>query len=312
MLLQMALADSYSIAFEFVEDSADRPNTLTEFYQHPKYKDMKPGCYTDDTQRALANALMVLEYGKYQNNRTHAALFNPIAYVTAYQNIFRQDPRPGYSRRFEAFLKENLDTPASQMASKIKRRSTNGAVMDAAPLGFLKDLNDVKLAAAAQALSTHSHKTIPYAQIVALSAHYCIHNLGRIPELSDWLVTNMRESDPELEEIIDRATYPASPQRLPKRADMEAQTAVEVMLWALPRERSLSDLIKLAVDIGGDTDSTAAIITAVASEHYIYQDDLPEALIEGMENGPKGRDYLASIDDELHKIFTEDTSSILR
>ena len=118
MLLQMALADSYSIAFEFVEDSADRPNTLTEFYQHPKYKDMKPGCYTDDTQRALANALMVLEYGKYQNNRTHAALFNPIAYVTAYQNIFRQDPRPGYSRRFEAFLKENLDTPYMKAAAE--------------------------------------------------------------------------------------------------------------------------------------------------------------------------------------------------
>jgi ADP-ribosylglycohydrolase len=291
MLVEMAVADAVGIAFEFVPDTADRPNDLSRFYQHPTYSDMVPGCYTDDTQRSLANATVLL-FGGDKDGRA----YSPLAYLEAYQYVFERDPRPGYSKRFEAFLKDNLHTHPVDMALKLNRKATNGAVMGAAALGFLSSPEKVKLAAAAQALSTHSYASIPYAQIVALSAFYTINNVGKLTELNTWLYKELHESGTSVAEFLGQATFAPS---LPSTITMGASSAVKTMLYALPRNNSLAALIKLAVEVGGDTDSAAAIMVAVASESLEYVDDIPQHLYDSLENGTYGRDYLTSTDAEL-------------
>lgn len=288
MLVECAIADASSIAYEFVPDTADRPNDLARYYQHPTYGDMVPGHYTDDTQRSIANARVILRGGD--------DLYNPLAYIAAYQGAFARDPRAGYSRRFESFLKENLDTEPATMALKINRKSTNGAIMGSAVFGFLPTIEQVKLASAVQALSTHSYSTIPYAQIVALSAHYMIQNIGTTADLCGWLYKNLYESSKEVADFLGDAAFRTQP---PKKVSMEAHSAVKLMLWALPRNNSLSALVKLSVAVGGDTDSAAAIMVSVASESREYSNDLPENLIQGLENGVFGRDYLAGLDERL-------------
>lgn len=291
MLVEMAVADSYGIAFEFVPDTEDRPNDLSRYYQHPTYADMIPGRYTDDTQRSVANALMVLSGG-----HGNGALYNPIDYVASYQRTFARDPRPGYSKRFEAFLKDNLDAFPVDMALKLNRKPTNGSVMGAAVLGYLPTVESVMLAAAAQALSTHSYAAIPYAQIVALSAFYGINDIGRLSGLNGWLYRHLSESGESVAEFISEATFNST---VPSKITMGASSAVKLMLYALPRHTSLASLIRLTVDIGGDTDSAAAIMVAVASTFQEYKNDIPQHLFDNLENGDYGKDYLAGIDADL-------------
>lgn len=298
MLPEMALADAYAIPFEFVDNTPDRVNDLSRYYQHPTYDDMIPGHYTDDTQRSIANATMVLDY---RANPFSSDIFNPIKYVDRYQQTFRLDPRAGYSRRYEAFLKKYLDADAIDMALAMNRKPTNGSVMGAAVLGFLPDSSVVKLAAAAQALSTHSYPAIPFAQITALSAHYFINDVGPKDKLISWLLCELEDSGKSVREFLlepaaVRWGYPSPPP-----TTMGASSPVRLMLWALPRYNTLSDLVRKAVDVGGDTDSAAAVMVAVASESREYTNDLPKVLWDGLENGRNGLDYLRDLDKQLRE-----------
>ena len=300
MLAEMAVADAYGISFEFVPDTADRVNDLSRYYQHPTYGDMVPGHYTDDTQRSIANGLMVLDHYN-GGGPIKGDVFSPISYLAYYQIVFARDQRPGYSRRFEAFLKDNLETDPVDMALKLNRKPTNGAVMGAAALGYLRTPEEVMLAAASQALSTHSYAAIPYAQIVAMSAHYTINNIGPLHDLSPWLYRHLADSGKSARDFLADATAMLGDNNPPGPVTMGASSAVRLMLWALPRYHSLSALTKLAVQVGGDTDSAAAIMVAVASESLEYVDDFPDALWDGLENGPFGHDFLRDIDEQLQQ-----------
>ena len=299
MLFEMAIADAYAIAFEFVPDSPDRPNNLTAYWQHPTYAEMMPGSYTDDTQRALANATLVLDWktaNEDQADNAYRALFDPIAYVERYQAVFSRDPRPGYSRRFDAFLRENLNTDPVEFALRLNRKPTNGAVMGAATLGFLPDLRAVKLAASAQALATHSYAAVPFAQIVAMAAFYTINRIGPLSELTNWLEDELAEQGKNVREFLSAAK---EGQNVPDKVGMGASSAVALMLYHLPRQNSLAELARIAVEVGGDTDSAAAIMVAVASESDAYRNDFPDVLQDGLEDGVYGKEALKRYDQAL-------------
>jgi len=50
---------------------------------------------------------------------------------------------------------------------------------------------------------------------------------------------------------------------------------------------------------GGDVDTVATIALAAASWSVDYAQDLPVALVEGLENGAFGRTYLKDLDRQL-------------
>ncbi len=293
MFLQCAVADAYGIGFEFVDDNR-HPNDLKGYYQHPTYDDMIPGHFTDDTQRSIANALVILE--------NTDGLFNPLVYCEAYQNIFVDDPRAGYSRRYEQFLRDNCEVDAREFALLLERKPTNGAVMGAAVLGYLKTPQEVMLAAACQAISTHSYTTIPYAQIIALSAHYFIHVGGLKENLREFLEHHLGSSSKDLRTFIlfGESEGPIT---------MGAKSVTALMINELPRNNSLSDLIRLAVDRGGDTDSAAAVLVAVASCSSEYKQDIPDALLDGLERSPWGAPYLLDLDEKLREHFVQRTEA---
>ncbi len=293
MLVEAAAADAYAIPFEFVPHTGDRPNDLSGYHQHPTYADMVPGHYTDDTQRSIANAQWLLDCEAGYDHLPRTNLFNPYWYGTRLQATFKQDPRPGYSRRFEAFLHENFHD--EDLALKVQRKPSNGSIMGVAPLGYLGKIAEVRLAAAAQALSTHSYVTVPFAEIVALSAHYMIYRVGKLDDLVPWLRTELEPSAPDtLPRFFDAVWMQA-----PTETKMSASSTCGNFLRLLTANRSLSEVIWQAVDLGGDTDSLAAITVAVASQSSEYTNDIPTVLMDGLENDKFGRDYLADLDAQL-------------
>jgi ADP-ribosylglycohydrolase len=285
MLVETAIADAYAIAWEFCNNPQE--NDLKGFYQHPRYHDMIPGHYTDDTQRSLANAMVIL-------NKPREKWFDVLTYVQSYQDVFRHDPRAGYSRRYEAFLKENLTVSPEEFALKLKRRNTNGAVMGAAIFGYLSTPEEVMLASAVQALSTHNYETIPQAQIVALSCHHFLRG-GLKADLPDFLNEHLVAH----RDVVDTIAWSQNCYVGNSPVKMISDNVVDFLLSDAIRFNNLTDIILRAVDRGGDTDSSAAVSVAVLSNSIEVVNDIPEVLYQQSEN----LDHLKTVDDLLRKTF---------
>lgn len=285
MLIKMAIADAYAIAWEFT-DKQTAPNNLCGYHQHPTYSALAPGSYTDDTQRAIANAHVLLS--------GEENWFKPCAYVQSYLAEFHRDPREGWSRRFQAYLQEHKESTSDAFMRGIRRRATNGALMGAAPLGFLPDPNSVRLAATMQTVSTHAGATAPFTQCVALAAHYFLFDLGPRSDLVDFISEEVEwghESDRDF--IISRMTM------TPPKPAMPARSIAAGALWAVTNIQTLPEIITWAVQSGGDTDSLAAVAVAIASCSKEIDQNLPAALENALET-EKQRTMLRRLNTALY------------
>lgn len=61
----------------------------------------------------------------------------------------------------------------------------------------------------------------------------------------------------------------------------------------------MSALLRECVAFGGDVDTVAAIALGAASNSAEIIHDLPQHLIDTLENGPYGRDYIVELDRKL-------------
>lgn len=285
MLYEMAIADAYAIAFEFVDHTGDRPNDLRTYHQHPTYVELTPGQYTDDTQRSIANAEVLLT-GNWMN-------FEP--YADAYVRCYKRDQREGYSRGYQALLNA-VDTGEEFYKTIEPGRPSNGAVMGAAVLGFLPAVDDVMTAATTQACLTHHDSTAVHAQIVALSAHYFIYGHGAKEDLFEWLMHQFT-ADAMTEDEWDDWT--GEVEAVAGRTTIKASSISAFVVGVMGRHNTLTGIIKEAVDRGGDTDSAAAAAVAVASHCGEIENDLPAELIAGLEQGKYGATFLKELDAKL-------------
>ena len=294
MFVEMAIADAYAIAWEFTKDQT-APNDLSGFHQHPTYTELLPGQYTDDTQRSVANAMVL-------NTRGLTARFSPQAYAQAYLDIVDMDPREGYSRGYQAFL-ASVSSPHEFLTMIVREKASNGSLMGVAPIGFLPTVENVKLAAMIQAITTHHQSTVLHAQIVALSAHYFLHVKGAKTGLVDWLLEQLAPGNIDeifaWQEAIDLYQMPT------KKTTIAAASISSYMIYAVTKFDTLGDIIKDAVNRGGDTDSAAAVSVAVASCSPDFVNDIPEHLYDILDgaNVGFGLDFLNGLEFDLKKRY---------
>ncbi len=289
MLLAAAVADAYAIPFEFVQNPGEHGlvNDLQTYQQHPRYDDLKPSQYTDDTLRSIATALVVI-------NNDGQSVFDPTAYVKALQRVVSRDRRKGWSKRFQQYLEANLEaSPVEFLRGLSEKAATNGAIMGCLPLGYLGNPADVRRAAAVQALTTHSAETAVYAGMMALSAHFFLHNPSEdFASLKGFLLEEGEGGG------LDALTVSGG--HRPEPVDMSAKSTAAAVLWLLGRSDSLSGILREAVELGGDTDSVAALAVGIASCTKAYRHDLPEKLVDELDHG-RGRPYLLSLEEKLRE-----------
>lgn len=292
MLYEMAIADAVSIPWEFVtEDEAKSLGDLkiAGFKTHPKAAEIGqiPGKYTDDTQRAIANAEVLLRDES----------FLPDSYIEAYLKAYKRDPRGGYSRKYKAFL-DKVNNTLSWHTQMRPTRATNGCIMGIAPLGYLKTITEVKQAAWAQASVTHSSRALIYAEAVALMSWFFVHEKGVnrfvLPSFLDEFAPLADDGSISWKDLT-QFVHPS--------VTMDAKTTCEAVLANLMSESSYMGLINNAIAMGGDTDSVAAISVGIASACSEYKNDFPQALEDGLENKAFGKTFLINLDQDLKTKF---------
>jgi ADP-ribosylglycohydrolase len=274
MLLELAVGDAYGAGFEYAPLEVIRKhNTATYYIQHPKHN-IRPGCYTDDTQMSLAVAEVLVSGERW----------TPQNLARRFVEVFHRDPREGYAGRFYAFLQEVRD--GDTFLKRIRPDSDkSGAAMRAAPLGVLPTIGHVVEKCRVQAALTHNTPDgINAATAAALTSHYFLYRLGPKARLGDFLQSEV-----------------AGPWAAPWEGKVGSKgwMSVRAAITAVMRNQRLSDLLRDCIAFSGDVDTVATIALAAASCSAEYEQDLPANLVATLENGPYGRDYLVELDRQL-------------
>ena len=275
MLLELAIGDAYGAGFEYApKDKIQQSPHLTRYFSHES-GNIPAGAYTDDTQMSLAIAELMLSNDPW----------TPETVAKHFVSVFKRDPRPGYASGFYRFLQ--LVEDEKEFLASIKPNShKSGAAMRAVPIGLYSSVKEVIDKSSLQAAVTHNTLLgINAAVAVSVMSHFFTHRLGRKDQLVDFLMAHINGH-------WDKPWPGGSVGSL-------GMSAVKAALSAVLEGNSLTEVLLKSVQFGGDVDTVATIALGVASQSEDIHQDLPDVLIQGLERGPFGYDYLVDIDARL-------------
>lgn len=300
-LLYGAIGDAFGRTFEFNTQQFIEENNDGLSYKHREGEEQTGiGTYTDDTQMSIAIAEQILSDLPGTQVRFAAH------FVTAY----KRDPRGGYSKRIKNALestKENLPFEFILKANQAGM-SSNGSVMRAVPLGLLPDPKEIMYRSIVQTSTSHGHiDAVNAATAVSLAAHYFYYLLHikiyrvfnndlAVVDFLDWMSKQLGDS------TFDDIYY-AYDLYDKERLECDAKTTASLSIKLALYGTSASQILKDAIQIGGDTDSSASIALGLYSLRSDAVMDLPDALYNNLENGKYGRDYLVQLDKKLFEKF---------
>jgi ADP-ribosylglycohydrolase len=162
----------------------------------------------------------------------------------------RRYPSAGYGYRFSNWLADPQRSPRGSFG--------NGSAMRVSPIGWaVADLEEVVVQARASAIPSHDHpEGIRGAQAVAAAVHAARHGAtkARIAEVIagygyDCTLTLEQQRERGWVGVTCRETVPAAAVAFLAATDFE-------------------DAVRIAVSLGGDTDTTACITGAIAEAYY--------------------------------------------
>jgi ADP-ribosylglycohydrolase len=203
--------------------------------------------FTDDTVLTVATA--------------HAILTGT-PYDVAYRDFGREHPNAGYGGSFYEWLRAEEPHPYNSWG--------NGSAMRVAPVGFaFGSVDDVLYEAERSAAVTHNHREgIKGAQATALAVFMarCGASKEEIrTDLAGRFGYNLRRTVDQI-----RPDY---------RWDVSCQGSVPEAIVAFLDSSSVEEAIRLAVSLGGDADTQAAIAGGIAEAYY---GSVPESIVEGV------------------------------
>ncbi len=285
MLLELAIGDAYGAGFEYVRDRSfiNRYNDLSRYVKHPRHGG-RPGRYTDDTQMSIAIAELIVEDIEW----------TPENIATRFVDVFHRDKRPGYAGGFFAFLKRTHS--GKEFLDNIRPNSDkSGAAMRAGPIGVFASTDEVIECSTIQAALTHDTPAGKNAAVVAsLMTHYFLHNLGDKSELPEFLCSHVPGdwAEPWLGEVGSRGWM-----------------SVRAAITSLMKNESLSSILRSCIAWSGDTDTVATIALAAGSCCREIEQDLPEHLVNRLEDKKYGRTFLRKLDEDLEKVLIREKAS---
>lgn len=198
---------------------------------------LTPEChFTDDTVLTVAVADAIL------NQRDYGETIK--AYALAY-------PDAGYGGTFKKWMRDELEEEY--------RSWGNGSAMRVSPVGWLfNDLESVLREAKASALPTHGHpEGVKGAQAIA-SAIFLARQGGGKEDIRKYIAEtfgyNLRRT---IEDIRPDYVF-----------DVSCQGSVPEAIIAFLDSSNLVDSIRLAVSLGGDTDTQAAMAGCISEAFY--------------------------------------------
>jgi ADP-ribosylglycohydrolase len=228
-------------------------DVIGSVHEHSRIKSTEftlfdPSCsFTDDTVLSVATAYAILSGTPYE---------------VAYRQFGRQHPHAGYGGSFYAWLMAE-DAPPYQSWG-------NGSAMRVAPVGLaFADIDQVLSEAERSAAVTHDHlEGIKGAQATAVAV---------------FLARSGASKDDIRRDLGDRFGYDLNRTvtqiRPDYRWDVSCQGSVPEAIVAFLDSADFEDAVRLAVSLGGDADTQAAIAGGIAEAFYGH---IPDGIVESV------------------------------
>jgi ADP-ribosylglycohydrolase len=191
---------------------------------------------------------------------TMDAILNQTDYAQTYQIFGRKYPHRGYGNNFKSWIYSDNPTPYNSWG--------NGSAMRVSPVGWYCDSIEAVLREAKKnAKVTHNHpEGIKGAQAVA-SAVY-LARIGKTKnEIKNFIVDSF---DYDLDRTIDKI-------RPAYDFDVSCQGSVPEAIIAFLESADYENAIRLAVSLGGDSDTIACITGGIAEAFY---QNIPEHITD--------------------------------
>ena len=231
----------------------------------------KDGCYpTDDSVMTVAVARALMDASGRSDRTTHTLLVDSMQY---FGHLF---PDAGYGGTFYHWLKDNHREAYNSWG--------NGSAMRVAAAGWLYDsLEETLKYARITAEVTHNHpEGIKGAE--AIAACIFLARTGHSKEeIRDYVEKNFYKLNFTLDEI--RPYY---------EFDVSCQGSCPQAIEAFLESNSFEDAIKLAISIGGDSDTIAAMTGAIAEAFYGIPKEIEEKAIGTLQDCTTGRGKIYS------------------
>jgi len=182
---------------------------------------------------------------------TMHALINNVDYAQAYQEFGRKFPNVGYGHSFCIWLSSDKPKPYKSWG--------NGSAMRVSPIGwFYNSLEDTLLGAKKSAEVTHNHpEGIKGAQATA-AAIFLARTGKSKDDIKNFIINKFGYN---LNRKIDNI-------RPGYEFDVSCQGSVPEAIIAFLESTDFENAIRLAVSIGGDSDTIACITGGIAEAFY--------------------------------------------
>lgn len=259
--------------------------------------------YTDDTQMTIGVAEALIADGRITPDLT----------TLAQRFVANFDPARGYGGtavRLLARMAAGEDWRTLARTMLPGGSFGNGAAMRAAPVGlaFHRDLGEVLEQAYLSALPTHTHPLgVEGAQMIALAVAFVLREApAEVPfdkaAFYDLLI--QFSTSEEFGEALRRAARLGPDDVVGVLGNgVEAHRSVPTALACFAAHPdSYKDAVCRAIAQGGDCDTIGAMAGAISGARLGIE-AVSANLLERLENGAKGRDYLFELARKLHERF---------
>lgn len=274
---------------------------------------LKPGQYTDDTKMALCIAESLLEQKGFNADRVALKYIEWVESgdlrgigMTCERSIYNmirglplsecgkkhsERTKPSFKRIGKSEEEKGLDTDLCG----------NGTVMRIAPVGifFKDDLVKLESAAKEDATMTHHH---PDARDASYALSYYIASLANGSDLMDAFseLLDLKYEYPHILEsllqVVECMEQSLSLEEVAEKMGITgtANSTLGTAIYCFLSTDNFKQALINAVFMGGDTDTRAAIVGAIAGTYYGLE-GIPNEWVEGVEDS----DRLQSIDKKL-------------
>ena len=175
------------------------------------------------------------------------------------QELGNRYPNAGYGGRFEMWLEEDNPQPYNSWG--------NGAGMRVSPVGlYAKTLDEALALAAITASVSHNHpEGVKGAQAIAASVFLCKEG----------------KSKQEIKEFVEKTFYYNLDRTIAEIRpvydyDVSCQGSAPEAIIAFLEGNSFEEVIRLAISIGGDSDTIGAMAGGIAACKYPIPDEIIE------------------------------------